>query len=63
MDDNDSFDLGRNWGYIVFGVVVEGYEVVDVMGEVEIEYKVLLGFVDVFVEFIILYKVMVLLEF
>ena len=62
LDDNDSLDPGRNWGYTVFGAVVEGYEVVDAMGEVETEYKALLGFADAPVEPIILHKATVLPE-
>ncbi len=47
MNDNESLDPGRNWGYAVFGSVVEGYEVVDAMAEVETEYKALIGWPDV----------------
>lgn len=47
VNDNESLDPGRNWGYAVFGSVVEGYEVVDAMAEVETEYKPLIGWPDV----------------
>ncbi|MDC8832400.1 peptidylprolyl isomerase [Alteromonas gilva] len=60
LDDNDNLDPGRTWGYTVFGTVVEGYDVVDAMGEVETEYKALLGFADAPVENVILKKATVL---
>lgn len=62
LDENDSLDPGKNWGYTVFGAVVEGYEVVDAMGAVKTEYKALLGFADAPVEPIILHKVTLLPE-
>ncbi|GGF69282.1 peptidylprolyl isomerase [Alteromonas lipolytica] len=60
LDDNDNLDPGKTWGYTVFGAVVEGYEVVDAMGEVATEYKATLGFADAPVEPIIINKVSVL---
>ena len=57
LDENDNLDPGRSWGYAVFGAVVEGYEVVDAMGEVATEYKATLGFADAPVEPIIINKV------
>ncbi|NVK55557.1 MAG: peptidylprolyl isomerase [Alteromonadaceae bacterium] len=56
LADNDNLNPGRSWGYTVFGSVVEGYDVVDAMGEVETEYKALLGFADAPVENVILNK-------
>ena len=35
VNDNPSLDPGKEWGYAVFGMVVEGQEVVDKMMEVE----------------------------
>ena len=60
LDDNDNLDPGRTWGYTVFGSVVEGYDVVDAMGEVETEYKALLGFADAPVENVVLNKATIL---
>lgn len=60
INDNESLDPGRNWGYAVFGSVVEGYEVVDAMAQVETEYKALIGWPDVPVEPIILNKATIL---
>lgn len=60
LDDNDNLDPGRTWGYTVFGAVVEGYEVVDAMGEVATEYKATIGFADAPIEPIIINKVTLL---
>ena len=57
LDENDNLDPGSSWGYAVFGAVVEGYEVVDAIGEVETEYKATIGFTDAPVEPIIINKV------
>jgi peptidyl-prolyl cis-trans isomerase A (cyclophilin A) len=60
MDNNDSLDPGKNWGYTVFGSVVEGYEVLDKMAEVKTDFDPKYGWSDVPVEQVILIKVMVL---
>lgn len=60
LKDNESLDPGRNWGYTVFGSVVEGFEVIDVMGEVETEYSINFGQPDVPIEPIILQKAEIL---
>lgn len=60
MDNNDSLDPGRNWGYTVFGMVVEGYEVLDKMVNVKTDFDSTYGWSDVPVEQVILEKVMVL---
>jgi peptidyl-prolyl cis-trans isomerase A (cyclophilin A) len=60
MDNNDSLDPGKNWGYTVFGSVVEGYEVLDKMAEVKTNFDPKYGWSDVPVEQVILIKVMVL---
>lgn len=62
MNDNESLDPGRNWGYTVFGRVTEGEEILDAMSEVETEYKALIGFADVPVEPILLKKATVIPE-
>ena len=36
--DNKSLDPGRNWGYTVFGAIVEGEEVLDKMAAVETDF-------------------------
>ena len=62
LNDNESLNPGRHWGYAVFGSVVEGYEVVDAMAQVETEYKPLIGWPDVPKQPIILIKASVLPE-
>jgi peptidyl-prolyl cis-trans isomerase A (cyclophilin A) len=58
--DNESLNPGRNWGYTVFGMVVEGQEVIDIMGAVETEYLPLLRLPNAPVEKLILEKVVLL---
>ena len=60
MSNNDSLDPGRNWGYTVFGSVVEGYEVLDKMVEVKTDFDPKYGWSDVPVEQVVLLKVLVL---
>jgi peptidyl-prolyl cis-trans isomerase A (cyclophilin A) len=60
LNDNDNLNPGKDWGYTVFGMVVEGYEVLDAMGQVETEYKALMGLADVPIEPVILHKVTIL---
>ncbi|MCC2617909.1 peptidylprolyl isomerase [Aestuariibacter halophilus] len=63
VNDNDSLNPGRDWGYAVFGMVVEGYDVVDAMAQVETFYKATIGWADVPREPIILTKATVLPPF
>lgn len=60
MSDNESLDPGRGWGYAVFGSVVEGYEVLDKMIQVETDFDAKYGWNDVPVEQVILKKVLIL---
>ena len=60
VNDNTSLDPGRDWGYAVFGMIVEGEEVVDAMSEVETEYSLRLNANNVPIEPIIIKKVTVL---
>ncbi|MEW9798406.1 peptidylprolyl isomerase [Alteromonas sp. CYL-A6] len=60
VNDNTNLDPGRDWGYAVFGMIVEGEDVVDAMSEVETEYQLLLNAPNVPVEPIILKKALVL---
>ncbi len=43
VNENESLNPGRNWGYTVFGMIIEGSQIVDKMAEVETEYLVELG--------------------
>ena len=60
LNDNESLNPGKNWGYAVFGMVIEGQAVLDKMSEVETEYNLDVNFNDVPVEPIILQKVLIL---
>jgi peptidyl-prolyl cis-trans isomerase A (cyclophilin A) len=60
MNDTESLDPGRKWGYTVFGAVVEGEEVLDKISQVETDYDTTYGWADVPVEQVILKKVVVL---
>ncbi|BDX05421.1 peptidylprolyl isomerase [Planctobacterium marinum] len=62
VQDNRSLNPGRNWGYTVFGLVLEGAEVVDKLAEVETAYNMELGWRDVPVENVMLKKVTLLPE-
>ncbi|WP_137165809.1 peptidylprolyl isomerase [Salinimonas lutimaris] len=60
VNDNPSLDPGRDWGYAVFGMIVEGEEIVDKMMEVETEYNLDLREQNSPVEQIVLKKAIVL---
>lgn len=60
VNDNSSLNPGRDWGYAVFGVIVEGEDVVDAMSEVETEYSLRLNANNVPIEPIVIKKVIVL---
>ncbi|MFD2164861.1 peptidylprolyl isomerase [Thalassotalea euphylliae] len=56
LSDNTNLDPGREWGYAVFGEVVEGLDVIEAMGKVKTEYNELMGWDDVPIEPITLIK-------
>lgn len=60
VNDNTSLNPGRDWGYAVFGVIVEGEDIVDAMSEVETEYSIRLNANNVPIEPIVIKKVIVL---
>jgi peptidyl-prolyl cis-trans isomerase A (cyclophilin A) len=62
MKDNDNLDPGRNWGYTVFGMVVEGQEVLDAMSVVETRVSPEIGFPDTPIENIILKRATIMPE-
>jgi peptidyl-prolyl cis-trans isomerase A (cyclophilin A) len=43
LADNDSLNPGSRWGYAVFGTIVEGYDFLDKLKTIEIEYSEKLG--------------------
>ena len=60
MNDNVSLDPGRDWGYTVFGYVVEGNEVLDAISQVETDYDTTWGWADVPVKPVLIKRVVVL---
>lgn len=58
--DNAFLNPGRDWGYAVFGLVVQGAEVVDAMAQVETAYNMDVGWKDVPVKPLMLKKVTLL---
>lgn len=47
LDDNDSLDPGKDWGYAVFGTVTKGMDVLDAIAAVPTGYHGELGWDDV----------------
>jgi peptidyl-prolyl cis-trans isomerase A (cyclophilin A) len=60
MNDNESLDPGRNWGYTVFGTVVEGYETLDKIALVKTDIDPTFGWPDVPVDKVVLKRVVIL---
>ncbi|WP_286235885.1 peptidylprolyl isomerase [Thalassotalea sediminis] len=56
VGDNTNLDPGRSWGYAVFGIIVEGEEVVAEMAKVKTDFNEELGWENVPVEPVILKK-------
>lgn len=56
MGENESLDPGKNWGYTVFGRVIEGDLVLDEINQVETHYMAVIGWADVPVEPVMLLK-------
>jgi len=44
LNDNSNLDPGNTWGYAVFGEVIEGYDVLEAMSQVEVGYSEKLGY-------------------
>lgn len=56
LADNSNLNPGRQWGYTVFGEIVEGLEIVQAMGAVQTQYDDTMGWDDVPIQPIILIK-------
>lgn len=56
VSDNTNLDPGRQWGYAVFGIIIEGEEVLAAMAEVKTHFDESLAWDDVPVEPVILIK-------
>jgi len=62
LNDNTNLDPGRSWGYAVFGEVLEGYEVLEAISQVEVGYSEQLGYPTVPKKMITIIRVVVLDE-
>ncbi|MGB3727352.1 MAG: peptidylprolyl isomerase [Glaciecola sp.] len=62
MKDNDNLNPGRQWGYTVFGEVVEGQDIVDAMSLVSTHIDPQTGLPDTPVEDIVLQRISILPE-
>lgn len=62
VKDNSSLDPGRNWGYAVFGSIVEGEEIMQAMAKVKTDIDAATGWPDVPVKPIMLIKASLLAE-
>ena len=62
VEDNDNLDPGRDWGYAVFGMVMEGTEVIDSIAAITTHTHGRLGWSDVPVKPVLLKKASVIAE-
>lgn len=62
VGDNTNLDPGRQWGYAVFGAIVEGEEIIEAMSAVKTHFDEGLNWNDVPVKQIILIKATLLPE-
>lgn len=62
VNDNSNLDPGRSWGYAVFGEVVEGYDVLEAISQVEVGYSDQLGYPTVPKKMITILRVVILEE-
>lgn len=60
LNDNDSLDPGRRWGYAVFGEITEGEEVLEAIGQVEVGFDENLGYPTVPKKMLIIKQVTIL---
>jgi len=62
LNKNTNLNPGNSWGYAVFGEVVEGYEVIDAISEVEVGYSEQLGYPTVPKKMVTIIRVVILDE-
>ncbi len=62
LNNNTNLDPGRSWGYAVFGEVIEGYEILEAISEVEVGYSEQLGYPTVPKKMITIIRVVILDE-
>jgi peptidyl-prolyl cis-trans isomerase A (cyclophilin A) len=56
INDNSNLDPGRRWGYAVFGMIMEGEEVLEAIAKVKTEYNEAVGWENVPVKPVMLIK-------
>lgn len=62
LNDNTNLNPGSSWGYAVFGEVVEGYDVLEAIAQVEVGFSNELGYTTVPKKMITIYRVVILDE-
>lgn len=62
LNDNTNLDPGSSWGYAVFGEVVDGYDVLEKMAQVEVGFSNELGYTTVPKKMITIYRMVILDE-
>ncbi|GLX76999.1 peptidyl-prolyl cis-trans isomerase [Thalassotalea insulae] len=60
LNDNSNLDPGNSWGYAVFGEVIEGYDIIEAMSQVEVGYSDKLGYPTVPKKMITIRRVVIL---
>ncbi len=62
LNDNSNLDPGSSWGYAVFGEVIEGYDILETIAQVEVGFSNELGYTTVPKKMITIYRVVILDE-
>jgi len=62
LNDNTNLDPGSSWGYAVFGEVIEGYEILEAIAQVEVGYSEELGYTTVPKKMLTIIRVVILDE-
>ncbi|NQZ82506.1 MAG: peptidylprolyl isomerase [Colwellia sp.] len=62
LNDNSNLNPGSSWGYAVFGEVIEGYDILETMSQVEVGYSDDLGYPTVPKKMITIIRVVILDE-
>ncbi|SEL43840.1 peptidyl-prolyl cis-trans isomerase A (cyclophilin A) [Colwellia chukchiensis] len=62
LNDNSNLNPGSSWGYAVFGEVIEGYDVLEAIAQVEVGYSEQLGYSTVPKKMITIIRVVILDE-
>lgn len=60
LNDNTNLDPGKSWGYAVFGEVIEGYNILEAISEVEVGYSEQLGYPTVPKKMITIIRVVII---